>query len=183
MAVTQSDSFIDHVYRLLAGPPVSTDVAAGTLPRSPGVYAWWAYRTVLPELPGLTNDHDRHLRLLYVGRAANLRGRILKTHLRRSGSSELRRILAGLLTPSDGYRTTWQDGVVLIPEDELRLTAWMRRSLRLTWAEHPYPEEVEGDLVGRFEPALNIHGVRDSDVRTMVVAAKDRYDTSIGESG
>jgi hypothetical protein len=25
---------------------------------------------------------------------------------------------------------------------------------------------------------LNIHGVRDSEIRTMVVAAKDRYDAS-----
>jgi len=176
--VTQPDSFIDHVYELLAGPPVSTDTAAGTLSRSPGVYAWWAFPTVLPQLPGLTNDHDRHLRLLYVGQASNLRGRILKTHLRRSGNSALRRSLAGLLMPSEGYRTVWKDGVVLVPEDELRLTAWMRNSLRLTWAEYPEPEEVESDLVERFEPSLNIHGVHDSDIRAMVVAAKDRFEAS-----
>jgi hypothetical protein len=180
--VTQSDGFIDDAYQLLSGPPVSSDAAAATLSRSPGLYAWWAFPTVLPELPGLINDHDRRLRLMYVGRAANLRGRILKTHLRRSGSSELRRILAGLLMPTEGYRTMWKDGVVLIPEDELRLTSWMRRSLRLTWAEDPYPEEIEGDLVDRLQPALNIRGVDDTEIRAMVIDAKDRYDSSASAS-
>jgi hypothetical protein len=176
--VTSSDSFTEHVYELLAGLPVSADTAAGTLSRSSGAYAWWAFPTVLPDLPGLTNDHDRKLRLLYVGQASNLRGRILKTHLRRSGSSALRRTLAGLLMPVEGYRTMWKDGVVLIPDDELRLTAWMGRSLRLTWAEHPYPEDVERDLVTRFEPALNLHGVRDDDIHRTVVAAKERFESS-----
>jgi hypothetical protein len=176
--MTQSDRFIDHVYQQLGGLPATTDAAAGTLSRSPGLYAWWAYPTVLPELPGLVNDHDSHLRLLYIGRAANLRGRILKTHLRRSGSSVLRRTLAGLLMPTEGYRTMWKDVVVLVPEDEARLTAWMRRSLRLTWAEHPYPEDLEGELVERFAPPLNVHGVADDDIRAMVVAARDRYDAS-----
>ena len=181
--MTESDSFIDHAYRLLTGPPIASDAAAATLSRSPGVYAWWAFPTVLPEIPGMTNEHDHRLRLLYVGRAANLRGRILKTHLRRSGNSELRRILAGLLMPSEGYRTTWKDGVVLVPEDETRLTSWMRRSLWLTWAEDPYPDEVEPDLVDRLEPSLNLHGVADSEIRARVAAAKDRYDASASPPG
>ncbi len=180
MGVTPSDRATDHAYERLAGLPIASDLAAGTLSRGPGVYAWWAYPTVFPELPGLTNEHDRHLRLMYVGRAVNLRGRILKTHLRRSGSSSLRRTLAGLLMPTEGYRTMWADGVVLVPEDELRLTAWMRRSLRLTWAEHPYPEDIEGDLVTRFEPALNVRGVSDDDILTMVIGARDRYESSVG---
>src|SRR4051794_29257476 len=48
--------------------------------------------------------------------------------------STLRRTLAGLLA-SEGYRTTWTDRVVLIPQDETRLTAWMYAHLRLTWAK------------------------------------------------
>lgn len=174
--MTLPDSLTDHVLRQLSGPPISPDAAAATLSRNPGVYAWWAFPAVLADLPGLLNDHDDRVRLMYVGRAANLRGRILKTHLRRSGNSELRRILAGLLMPTENYRTMWKDGVVLVPDDEARLTGWMRRSLRLTWAEHPSPADIESDLVRRYEPPLNLRGVRDSDVRTRVLAARDRYD-------
>lgn len=176
--MTQPDSLIDHAYDLLAGLPVSSDTAAATLSRGTGAYAWWAYPTVLPDLPGLTNDHDRHLRLLYVGQAANLRGRILKTELRRSGNSALRRTIAGLLMDAEGYRTEWKDAAVLIPDDEVRLTNWMRRSLRLTWAAYPYPEDIEEDLVTTYEPALNLHGVGDSSVHRAVVAAKERFEAS-----
>lgn len=182
--VPQSERFIDQPYRLLLGLPVSTDVAAGSLARGPGAYAWWALPTVLPQIPGVANEKDRNLRLLYAGRAANLRGRILKTHLRRSGGSELRRILAGLLMPTEGYRTMWKDDeAILVPEDELRLTSWMRRGLRLTWVEHPYPEDVEGDLIARLAPPLNVHGTPDSDIRSMVVAAKQRLKAAAGRPG
>ncbi len=174
--MTDADSVLDHVYQLLSGPPVSSDSAAAAIGRGPGAYAWWAYHTVLPELPGLINDHDKHLRLLYIGSAASLRGRILKTDLRRSGNSALRRTLAGLLMPVEGYRTMWKDGAVLVPADEVRLTNWMRRSLRLTWAGYPYPDEVEADLVERYEPALNLHGVRDDEVHRIVLAAKERFE-------
>lgn len=46
-----------------------------------------------------------------------------------------RRTLAGLLMPTEGYCTTWTDRVVLIPEDEQRLTDWMRQHLRLRSGE------------------------------------------------
>ena len=99
-------------------------MAVKGLSRSSGVYAWWAAPSVFPDLPGPPNGNVPGLRLLYVGRATNLRGRILRNHLRRSGSSTLRRTLAGLLS-AEGYRTMWTDRVVLVPEDETRLTAWM----------------------------------------------------------
>ncbi|MDR7326635.1 MULTISPECIES: GIY-YIG nuclease family protein [Catenuloplanes] len=163
--------------RLLSGPPLDPGVAGKRLGRGSGVYAWWAAPTVFPHLPGPPNEHDPALRLLYVGRAGNLRGRILRNHLRRSGSSTLRRTLAGLLL-SDGYRTTWTDRVVLIPEDEARLTAWMHRHLRLTWAEDEDAEEIEAALVRHLHPPLNVYGVRPEHVQPAVVAAKDAYDAS-----
>ncbi len=176
--MTQSDSRIDYALHLLAGPPVSPEAAAGTLSRARGAYAWWAYASVLPDLPGLVNDHDPNLRFVYVGQAVNLRGRVLKTHLRRTEKSELRRILAGLLMSTEGYHTMWDDGVTLIPEDDRRLTSWMHRSLRLTWAEYPYPDEIVDDLIDRFTPPLNIHGAPDSDTRAAVLAARDRFESS-----
>jgi hypothetical protein len=161
----------------LSGEPVTLDVAVKRLGRGSGVYAWWAPPSVLPDLPGPSNDSVPSLRLLYLGRATSLRGRILRNHLRRSGSSTLRRTLAGLLV-SEGYQTTWTNRVVLIAEDETRLTAWMYAHLRLTWVQDPEPATIEAELVRRFHPPLNVSGVDPEHVQAAVVAAKNSYDTS-----
>src|SRR3954469_18088796 len=167
----------EEALRLLSGVPVGLDVAAKALSRGSGVYAWWAAPSIFPDLPGSSNGNVPSLRLLYLGRATSLRGRILRNHLRRSGSSTLRRTLAGLLV-SEGYRTTWTDRVALIPEDEVRLTAWMYAHLRLTWAEATEPATIEAELVQRLHPPLNVSGVDPEHVQAAVVAAKNSYDTS-----
>jgi GIY-YIG catalytic domain-containing protein len=164
----------EEALRLLSGPPLAVDVAGKGLSRGSGVYAWWAAPSVFPELGGPPNRSDPSLRLLYLGRATSLRGRILRNHLRRSGSSTLRRTLAGLLA-AEGYRTTWTDRVVLVPEDEVRLTAWMHAYLRLTSAEVEEPAAVEAELVRRLHPPLNVHGVDPEHVQAAVVAAKKAY--------
>jgi hypothetical protein len=168
---------VEEALRLLSGEPAAIAAAVKRLSRGGGVYAWWAAPSVLPDLPGPPNGSVPTLRLLYVGRATSLRGRILRNHLRRSGSSTLRRTLAGLLL-SEGYRTTWTDRVVLIPEDETRLTAWMHAHLRLTWAEDAEPATVEAELVQRLHPPLNVHGVDPEHLQAAVVAAKDAYNAS-----
>jgi hypothetical protein len=168
---------VEEALRLLSGVPVELGVAVKRLSRGSGVYAWWAAPSILPDLPGPPNASVPSLRLLYLGRATSLRGRILRNHLRRSGSSTLRRTLAGLLV-SEGYRTTWTDRVVLVSEDEARLTAWMYTHLRLTWAQDAEPATVEAELVRRVHPPLNVHGVDPEHVQAAVVAAKRSYDAS-----
>ncbi|AYF28068.1 hypothetical protein CSH63_11540 [Micromonospora tulbaghiae] len=177
--VPTDEDRLDEALRLLSGAPVALDVAVKRLARGSGVYAWWAAPSVLPDLPGPPNDSDPSWRMLYLGRATSLRGRILRNHLRRSGSSTLRRTLAGLLV-SEGYRTTWTDRVVLVPEDEARLTAWMHEHLRLTWAEDPEPSDIEAELVRRLHPPLNVHGVDPEHIQAAVVAAKNSYNASSG---
>jgi hypothetical protein len=167
----------EEALRSLCGVPVGLDVAVKRLGRGSGVYAWWAAPSVFPGLQGPPNANVPSLRMLYLGRATTLRGRILRNHLRRSGSSTLRRTLAGLLV-SEGYRTTWTDRVVLIPEDEARLTAWMHANLQLTWAQDAEPGSVEANLVRRLHPPLNVSGVDAEHVDAAVVAAKNRYNTS-----
>jgi hypothetical protein len=168
---------VEDALRLLSLEPTGLDIAVRRLGRGSGVYAWWAAPSVLADLPGPPNESDPSLRLLYLGRATSLRGRILRNHLRRSGSSTLRRTLAGLLV-SEGYRTTWTDRVVLIAEDEARLTAWMYAHMRLTWAQDPEPAMIEAELVRRLHPPLNVHGVDPEHIQAAVVAAKNSYDTS-----
>jgi hypothetical protein len=170
---------VEAALRLLSGEPLGLGAAVKRLSRGGGVYAWWAAPSVLPDLPGPPNESVPSLRLLYLGRATSLRGRILRNHLRRSGSSTLRRTLAGLLV-SEGYRTTWTDRVVLVAEDETRLTAWMYANLRLTWAEDPEPAAIEPELIRRVHPPLNVHGVDPEHLQAAVVAAKHSYDTSSG---
>lgn len=168
---------IEDAVRLLSGEPIELAVAVRRLGRGSGVYAWWAAPSILSDLPGPPNESDPSVRLLYLGRATSLRGRILRNHLRRSGSSTLRRTLAGLLV-SEGYRTTWTDRVVLVSEDEVRLTAWMYANLRLTWAQDPEPATIEAELVRRLHPPLNVHGVDPEHIQAAVVAAKNAYNTS-----
>ncbi|WP_245233690.1 GIY-YIG nuclease family protein [Micromonospora parva] len=175
--VPTEEARVDEALRLLSGVPVELDAAVKRLSRGSGVYAWWAAPSVFPDLSGLSNDSVPSLRMLYLGRANSLRGRVLRNHLRHSGSSTLRRTLAGLLT-AEGYRTTWTDRVVLIAEDEVRLTTWMHTHLRLTWAEAAEPTTIEAELVRRLHPPLNVHGVGPEHVQVAVVAAKNSYNAS-----
>lgn len=83
----------------------TVDDALALLPRAKGLYAWWAATKVLPHLPGPSHPADASIRLLYVGLVTNLRTRIIHNHMRRSGSSTLRRTLAGLLLAEQCLRT------------------------------------------------------------------------------
>lgn len=137
MAAT-SPSADTAIAELMTDPIGAGDIRAQA-PGAPGLYAWWARPTVLSALPGLINPAVPDLRLLYVGIATRLRSRLASNHLRRSGSSTLRRTLAGLLLDDEQYRTRWTDRVVLVDEDETRLTAWMMKHLHVSWCVHPAP--------------------------------------------
>jgi hypothetical protein len=171
---------VEQVTRRLLVQPVGLTEAATALPTGSGIYAWWARPEALPEFTGPANPVAGELRLLYLGLATNLRRRIVTNHLKQSGSSTLRRTLAGLLLLEQGYRTTWTDRVVLIPDDEARLTAWMTEHLRLTWAEHPNPHAIEMDLIAALAPPLNVDGAAKGDVRDRIRAAKKAYQASAG---
>ncbi|MBL7497263.1 GIY-YIG nuclease family protein [Frankia sp. CNm7] len=170
---------LERVVRELCGRP--SDLAdAAMLPAEPGLYAWWASVTVFPELPGQPNLIIGDARLLYLGIATRLRTRVVSNHLARSGSSTLRRTLAGLLLAQEGYRTRWTDRVVLLPDDEIRLTTWMHQHLRLTTALHPEPRAIERQLIERLRPPLNIEGTAAGATRTVIQAARKAYNASAG---
>ncbi|MGV9889776.1 GIY-YIG nuclease family protein [Streptomyces sp. NPDC003395] len=158
--------------------PQLLSVAVVALPRTAGLYAWWAPPSVLRSFPGPANSADPGRRLLFLGKATRLRSRITSNHLRRSGSSTLRRTLVGLLMPTEGYRTVWTDRVVLVPEK--RLTEWMHEHLALTWVEHPEPLSVEGELLSRLWPPLNADGAGQNAALTAVREARARYYESAG---
>lgn len=164
----------------LLGTPHSVGTALTALPSTAGLYAWWAPPEVLAAFDGPVNEGAQGQRLLYLGRAKRLRTRIVSNHLRDSGRSTLRRTLAGLLMSAETYRTTWTDRVVLVPEDERRLTSWMHAHLFLTWSAHPDPAPLEATLIPRLRPPLNLDGVEHGTTRERVKQARADYYASAG---
>jgi len=142
----------------LTGPPASVIEAEAALPAAPGLYGWWQTKGSLPEVEGPPHPSDAGLSLLYIGIAANLHNRVVKNHIQgRTGQSTLRRTLASLLHVKEGYTSRWTaTRVVLVPDDEARLTEWMRRHLCLTWGEVDEPKAVEAEIISLLRPPLNL---------------------------
>ncbi|MEV8547936.1 GIY-YIG nuclease family protein [Streptomyces sp. NPDC051572] len=174
------DATVSQAEAELHAKPHTLGAAVAALPITTGLYAWWAPPEVLAPFGGPVNESDPGQRLLYLGKAKRLRTRIISNHLRDSGRSTLRRTLAGLLMPAEGYRTTWTDRVVVTPEDEQRLTDWMREHLLLTWSERPDPVPLETTLISRLRPPLNLDGTEQGTTRERVKQARAVYYTSAG---
>ena len=180
----------DQVVQVLLAEPVALSRAQlpgpqGGAPPEPGLYAWWAPKGSIPGIEGPPHP-SAELELLYVGIApsrstskARLRSRLLGNHAGgNTGASTLRRSLAALLTDSQGYRTRWTTRTVLHPEDETRLTEWMRAHLSLTWAVHPAPWHVEAAVIARLQPPLNQADNRAHPLYEIVRDARARWKRS-----
>lgn len=177
--MSSAPSPIAAVIDALVDNPVRTEEVRALAPSAPGLYAWWAPAAILPALPGLPHPTVPGLRLLYVGLATKLRARLASNHLRRSGSSTLRRTLAGLLLAEQAYRTRWTDRVVLVDDDEARLTEWLGENLRVSWYEHRSPRDVEADVIRALQPPLNVDHAS-GPITQVVKAARRRYYDSAG---
>ncbi|WP_143030152.1 GIY-YIG nuclease family protein [Pseudonocardia oroxyli] len=177
--MTSARPALDAVVDELLATPVRISDVSTQAPAVPGLYAWWASPLVLPELIGPAHPTQPDLRLLYVGLATKLRSRLASNHLRSSGSSTLRRTLAGLLLDEQGYQTCWTDRVVLVDNDEIRLTEWMGTNLRVSWCEHPTPRDVEADIIRLLRPPLNVDHAEGPTVQ-VIKAARQRYRDSAG---
>ncbi len=179
LVTTQQPESADAVTAELLADPVGAGDVRTLAPAASGLYAWWASGEVLPALSGSAHPSTPDLRLLYIGIATKLRSRLASNHLGRSGSSTLRRTLAGLLLDDEQYRTRWTDRVILVDDDERRLTEWMVEHLYVTWCEHPTPREVEQTVIQTLRPPLNVdHG--SGPALDLVKAARRRYYASAG---
>jgi hypothetical protein len=178
--VDDADAHLEEIIANLVAEPGSPTEVPTRAPAVAGLYAWWARPAVLPMLTGPMHPRRPDLRLLYVGIATRLRRRLASNHLRRSGSSTLRRTLAGLLLDEERFRTRWTDRVVLVDDDEIRLTAWMTTNLRISWCEHPTPRDVEAGIIHMLRPPLNVDHTSGSK-REIVQAARRTYYASAGQ--
>jgi hypothetical protein len=177
--VTTQLASADDVIAELLGEPVGAGDVRTLAPTAAGLYAWWASPDVFPALKGPAHPSTPDLRLLYIGLATNLRSRLTSNHLGRSGSSTLRRTLAGFLLDDEQYRTRWTDRVVLVDDDERRLTEWMIEHLLVTWCEYTTPRDVEQAIIQSLRPPLNVQ-YASGPARELVQAARRRYHASAG---
>lgn len=175
------DDRLGEVAGALAATARSVKDSESLLPPAAGIYSWWADPLTFPLMESPTAARNTTDRLLYLGLASNLRKRVMQNHLRRSGSSTLRRTLAGLLMETEDLRTRRTDRVVLVEEDERWLTAWMGTHLRLSWVEFAQPESIEAALIERLQPPLNVTHARGPN-REIVDAARHRYRSSAADS-
>lgn len=129
---------------LLAAEPLQ-DITA--LPRSPGIYTFWAASAAALRALGLESMGGQRALLdgpLYLGKAEDsLRKRVADTHLRtgKTGHSTGRRAVAALLDlescprpsriahPTRKQLMQMTANFGLVPADEERLTSWMMQKL------------------------------------------------------
>jgi len=128
-----------------------------------GVYAWW-FRNIPPDVPvdGTVVADDRHL--LYIGTGpvsptskSNLRER-LRSHVSPDASrSTLRKSLGCILEfPFEITRKSKNNLHYGLGECEARLSQWLEKNARVSWAAHPSPWELESYLIKRLALPLNV---------------------------
>jgi hypothetical protein len=158
---------VDDVVQALVSDPVDVEAARRMLPTKNGLYAWWTYEGAIPGVPTQPHPRDKALALFYVGIAprdakssATLKSRIVKNHLGgNTGSSTFRFALAALLMEALQLTPERTETKYVLSSTQNRvLSTWQREHLRLSWAEHDRPWEIEGDVVAALSPPLNLAG-------------------------
>lgn len=69
--------------------------------------------------------------------------------------------------------------MVLVDDDEIRLTEWMSTNLRVSWCEHEAPRDVEAAIIRSLRPPLNVEHASGPGV-DLIKAARRHYYQSAG---
>lgn len=161
---------LDVVLAALTAPRHGLASAMPDLPAAPGLYAIYCDSQACDDIRLSRHPVDS---ALYVGKAEDsLVMRDIKTHFGdgRTGSSTVRRSFAALLRehlgltgiPRNPAKPSHFSNFGLSPEDDAKLTAWMRDRLRIAvWpsdGDRPL-RAVELDVLARWQPPLNISDV------------------------
>jgi len=152
----------DPVSPMLALAPVKARPIDDKTPKEPGFYAVYAAPDAWAAL-GLGPPPDP--RPLYVGKGENLARELANDFAEPrasgpspTGHSDLRRSLAALLGYSGAPRNQANPGDFteygLVHEDDVRLTAWMRKHLKVAVCPAEVTAPVEAALVAGLTPAL-----------------------------
>lgn len=167
--MTASDTWFNSARAALQRPRGLAE-AEGSVPGTPGLYAIHGDASVWRDL-GLGEAPDG--RPLYIGKAEkSLIVRDVETHFGdgRTGSSTVRRSFAALLRGSLGLRGLPRNLVNperpenygLSPEDDAKLTRWMRERLALaTWSKPSACTvplaDLERALIDELQPPLTLN--------------------------
>jgi hypothetical protein len=149
-------------------------VAVPSLPAVAGLYAIYGSEQAWRELNLACADAANTA--LYVGKAEDsLMSRDVDDHFGdgRTGSSTVRRSFAALLRapllltgiPRNPAKPAYFANFGLSAVDDARLTAWMRKNLRIgtwSWDRRDTLADIERALLMRLNPPLNIQGVQHS---------------------
>lgn len=162
---------VDRALNALSPPGLALADATELIPERPGLYAIHGRPPVWEKLGlGLPPDD----RPLYLGKSeSSLASRDLQTHFGngRTGSSTIRRSFAALLQrelalaaqPRNPARPERFSSFGLPPDQDARLTQWMRDQLRIAvWvkAGEDALRDTERELLRRLLPPLNLQDVR-----------------------
>jgi hypothetical protein len=168
----ENDSIIQQVFEKITKPAIliSRDDFKSNpsiVPADCGVYAWFFRSFPSSWIESAHGNHDATT-VMYIGispdRSAsnsNLRKRIRQHFTSNASGSTLRLTLGLLLYESgissfplrrvgDGRRKTFTH------EGEQFLDMWMTRNAFVTWVPHSKPWDIEGDLISKIAPPLNI---------------------------
>ena len=170
---------------------VRLSAAAGGIPTSAGLYAWWVQHGALPGVPAYPHPTEPGWDLLYIGIAprnlaspATMRSRVHRHHLGgNAGSSTFRLSLAALLLDTMGWHLNELSSRHNLPAtDNARLSDWQRRHLRLTWAIVADPWAIEQEVIAALQPPLNLKYNRGHPFYPTIAAARARYKGVVYES-
>jgi hypothetical protein len=168
--IVEIASALEAALTSLRTPRWSLTTASTHIPSQPGLYAIYGDAEVWHAL-GLGDPVDD--RPLYVGKSqSSLAGRDLGTHFAngRTGSSTVRRTFAALLhnalelraIPRNPSRPERFANYGLAPDDDARLTTWMRSSLQIAvWPTTSGATlgAIEIAALQRLQPPLNLRDV------------------------
>lgn len=158
--------------------------AEGGLPALGGLYAWWARRDSLPDVPQRPHPSCTNVDLFYVGispvrsgSSATLRKRVIGNHiLGNIGGSTFRFTLAALLVQElDLSPIHPSDRPLLTRQDNAQLADWQRRNLTLTWCVRAEPWADEPDVIAELQPPLNLARNSSHPFHTTLSAARVRF--------
>lgn len=178
------DEVVTELHSRLVTPGVAKlKPSEGGVPAIRGLYAWWAHDDALPGVP-LTYVSNLDAWLLYIGVAPSragsgqtLRGRICGNHLRGNvAASTFRLSLASLLWQQEGWTLARRGSKALLsPVANEALSTWQRENLRVSWAAHSSPWEVEPHVIKAMSPPLNLASNRSHIYSWTLSEARQRF--------
>src|SRR5262245_54906512 len=187
-------ALVDHLQDIGNAEPARSFPRDPAVASHPGLYAWRADEAGLDVLSAPFGAHLPPL--IYAGQAgatssragvertATLRSRISGNHLNGNvRSSTFRKTLTAVLF--EPLRLRLEQPGRLVAEDNHRVSDWMREHLQvviIAYLDRARLSEVEGEILRRLDPPLNLMGMPSTSVRRQLTLLRTRFRPGSGGS-